>query len=82
MTEKKLKKVCKCENCGNEAEMVITCFLTNRGGQVNCCQVVDVWDASTAPYLSDFIQSAPVKRHGMQNASRSMGRLAPGFYAC
>lgn len=27
MTEKKLKKVCKCENCGNEAEMVITCSL-------------------------------------------------------
>ncbi len=21
------KKVCKCENCGNEAEMVITCSL-------------------------------------------------------
>jgi hypothetical protein len=27
MVEKKIKKVCKCENCGNEAEMVITCRL-------------------------------------------------------
>jgi DNA-directed RNA polymerase subunit M/transcription elongation factor TFIIS len=24
---KKIKQVCKCENCGNEAEMVITCSL-------------------------------------------------------
>ena len=27
MAEQKLKKVCKCENCHNEAEMVITCSL-------------------------------------------------------
>ncbi len=27
MTEKKFKQVCKCEKCGNEAEMVITCSL-------------------------------------------------------
>jgi ribosomal protein L34E len=24
---KKVKQVCKCENCGNEAEMVVTCTL-------------------------------------------------------
>jgi len=24
---KKLTRVCKCENCGNEAEMVVTCSL-------------------------------------------------------
>ena len=24
---KKIKQVCKCENCGNEAEMVVTCIL-------------------------------------------------------
>jgi len=24
---KKVKQVCKCENCGNEAEMVVTCSL-------------------------------------------------------
>jgi hypothetical protein len=27
MSEKKVKQVCKCENCGNESEMVITCSL-------------------------------------------------------
>jgi hypothetical protein len=27
MTEKKVKKVCRCENCNNEAEMIVTCSL-------------------------------------------------------
>jgi hypothetical protein len=27
MMEKKFKQVCECENCGNEAEMTITCKL-------------------------------------------------------
>lgn len=27
MAEIKKKQVCKCENCGNEAEMVVTCSL-------------------------------------------------------
>jgi hypothetical protein len=27
MAEKTFKQVCECENCGNEAEMVITCSL-------------------------------------------------------
>jgi len=27
MAEKKFKKVCRCENCHNEAEMVVTCSL-------------------------------------------------------
>ena len=27
MAEKKFKKVCQCKNCGNEAEMMITCSL-------------------------------------------------------
>lgn len=27
MAEKKLKQVCHCENCGSEAEMIITCDL-------------------------------------------------------
>lgn len=27
MPEKKFKQVCECRNCGNEAEMVITCSL-------------------------------------------------------
>ena len=27
MAEKKFKEVCKCDHCGSEAEMVITCSL-------------------------------------------------------
>ena len=27
MAEKEIKQVCKCESCGNESEMVITCSL-------------------------------------------------------
>jgi hypothetical protein len=27
MPAKQMKKVCKCESCGNEAEMMITCSL-------------------------------------------------------
>ncbi len=27
MVEKKFKQVCQCKNCGNEAEMMITCSL-------------------------------------------------------
>lgn len=27
MGEVKKKQICKCENCGNEAEMVVTCTL-------------------------------------------------------
>lgn len=27
MAEKTVKQVCKCEHCGNEAEMVFTCTL-------------------------------------------------------
>lgn len=30
MTEKKFKQVCECKNCGNEAEMMITCTLEDR----------------------------------------------------
>ena len=31
MTEKKYKEICKCDFCGSEAEMVITCPLTEPG---------------------------------------------------
>ena len=27
MPEKKFKQICECKNCGNEAEMMITCSL-------------------------------------------------------
>ena len=29
MAEKKFKHVCECTNCGNEAEMVVTCTLVD-----------------------------------------------------
>ena len=29
---KEIKQVCKCENCGNEAEMVVTCSLEDETG--------------------------------------------------
>ena len=32
MTQK-IKKVCKCENCGNESEMVVTCSLPSEEEQ-------------------------------------------------
>ncbi len=34
MPAKEFKKVCKCENCGNEAEMMITCSLEEEDLQV------------------------------------------------
>ena len=33
MPEKKFKKVCTCANCGNDAEMVITCSLEEETDQ-------------------------------------------------
>jgi len=30
---KKVKQVCECENCGNEAEMVVTCTLPDEPDQ-------------------------------------------------
>jgi hypothetical protein len=29
MTEKKFNHVCECTNCGNEAEMIVTCTLAD-----------------------------------------------------
>lgn len=29
MAEKKFKQVCECKHCGNEAEMMITCTLSD-----------------------------------------------------
>jgi len=35
MSEITRKQVCKCENCGNEAEMVVTCTLPDVEGQAD-----------------------------------------------
>lgn len=32
MSEITRKQICKCENCGNEAEMVVTCTLPDAEG--------------------------------------------------
>ncbi|MBI9075477.1 MAG: hypothetical protein JEZ02_08720 [Desulfatibacillum sp.] len=53
---KKFKQVCKCENCGNEAEMIITCSLVEveespeedgkQKGHATCTQCgneADIW---------------------------------------
>lgn len=33
MNKKKFKQVCECTNCGNEAEMEITCRWVEEGGE-------------------------------------------------
>ncbi|SHJ82308.1 hypothetical protein SAMN02745216_02348 [Desulfatibacillum alkenivorans DSM 16219] len=55
-TTKKFKQVCKCEKCGNEAEMIITCSLVEveehpeekekQKGHATCSQCgneADIW---------------------------------------
>ena len=39
MPDKQFKQVCECKNCGNEAEMVITCSL-EEGTRAKTPQVV------------------------------------------
>ncbi len=32
---KKFNKICKCENCGNEAEMIVTCSMESTADVAN-----------------------------------------------
>ena len=32
---KEIKKICECKNCGNEAEMLVTCTLSEPDTEVN-----------------------------------------------
>ena len=41
MSEIVRKQVCKCENCGNEAEMVVTCSLPDVEAEDNAVSVSD-----------------------------------------
>lgn len=50
MPEKKIKQVCECTNCGNEAEMVITCHI---GAEVQ------------APAQSSEAEEKKMKGHGV-----------------
>ena len=54
MTEKKFKQVCECKNCGNEAEMEITCSL----------QDVDV--AENSDKTTPIVQSQPAEKQTEQ----------------
>ena len=53
MSEKKVKQVCKCENCGNESEMVITCSLEEE------------IQASTKPPVVAPVEKIRAKGHGV-----------------
>jgi transcription elongation factor Elf1 len=50
MSEVVKKEVCKCENCGNEAEMVVTCSLPD----------VEAEDGAAA--VSDALQETEAKK--------------------
>jgi len=51
MSEIVKKEVCKCENCGNEAEMVVTCSLP------------DVETEDSAVPASDPSQETEIEKH-------------------
>ena len=40
MAEKKFKQICECANCGNEAEMVVTCNLVEEAAEKAAFQIV------------------------------------------
>lgn len=50
-TLKKIQQVCKCENCGNEAEMVVTCTLPDTDA-----------DSSNTPLAADHTRPQPGTR--------------------
>ena len=54
MIEKKIKTVCKCENCGNEAEMVVTCSLEEE----------NIEPSDDAPVVTP-LEKAQAKGHGV-----------------
>ena len=40
MAEKKFKQVCECTNCGNEAEMMVTCTLEEETAETAMPKIV------------------------------------------
>lgn len=54
MVEKRVKTVCKCENCGNEAEMMVTCQLEEE----------DVSSAPKTPLVKP-VEKIKAKGHGV-----------------
>jgi len=57
MSEIVRKEVCKCENCGNEAEMVVTCSLP------------DVVSEDNAESVSDSLQETRSEKSVMGTAT-------------
>lgn len=47
MADKKFKQVCECQNCGNEAEMVVTCSLEQDQEMPVKPKIVDKEEGST-----------------------------------
>lgn len=47
MTEKKFKQVCECKNCGNEAEMLVTCSLEEHQMKADAPKVVAKGEGKT-----------------------------------
>jgi hypothetical protein len=54
MPEKKFNKVCQCENCGNEAEMVFTCTIEETDDQ-----------SVTKPQATESQQKHQMMGHGV-----------------
>lgn len=52
MAQKTIKKVCSCTNCGNEAEMAVTCTL-------------DSVEETAAPAAAPPAPKAKIKGHGV-----------------
>jgi hypothetical protein len=52
--EKQIKQVCKCEKCGNESEMVITCSLEEE----------ELQTPAKAPIVAP-VEKARAKGHGV-----------------
>ncbi|MBT8363593.1 MAG: hypothetical protein KJP23_02735 [Deltaproteobacteria bacterium] len=47
MAEKSFKHVCECTNCGNEAEMVVTCTLADESAEEVTPKVVPKEEGKT-----------------------------------
>jgi len=50
MAEKKFKHMCECTNCGNEAEMVVTCTLADESPEAPTPKVVSKDQGKTKGY--------------------------------
>lgn len=47
MAEKQFKQVCECTNCGNEAEMVVTCTLDDHVAETATPKIATAGEGKT-----------------------------------